>query len=145
MPAVKVKFMYFEIRFTVNENCANRKNPLIGRNVHSNEKLPPIKSMLKSWADETKFMSTSRNFNILFLRDDGERVRTFVSVICEKNVETPENPGKRNPFTIDWSGKLFVNPFKRIYFDMQDNGEKLVKTFASLSQDQKEASKNAVF
>ena len=65
-------------------------------------------------------------------------------VNCEKDVENLKNPVKRNPTVGSSSNKTYVNPFKRNFLDMQDNGDKLAKAYASLSPDQKKAFKDAV-
>ena len=61
---------------------------------------------------------------------------------CEKDIESLENPVKRN--TAADIPRRSNNPFKRNFIDIQDNGEKLAKACASLSPEQKKAFKDAV-
>ena len=75
------------------------------------------------------------------LGDDGKGAKKIVSVSCEKDIESLENPVKRNTAAAVQRSK---NPFKRNFIYIQHNGEKLAKAYATLSPDQKKAFKNAV-
>ena len=145
MPAVIVKFVYFAEKnqvYSQRKLLKEKKNPLNGKNIYINERLPPIESMLKSWADHRNYVTTTRNCTVSVLCDDGKGAKKFVSVSCEKDIESLENPVKRN--TAADIPRRSNNPFKRNFIDIQDNGEKLAKAYASLSPEQKKAFKDAV-
>ena len=67
-----------------------------------------------------------------------------MSVTCEKDAKNLKNPVTPSPTASGSSRESFVNPFKRKFLDMHDNGEKLAEPFASLSPEQKKAFKDAV-
>ena len=115
------------------------------KNIYINERLPPKKAMLKSRADHRKIVLTRNDRAVLVLCDCEKGVQMFMSVTCERNVETPKNPVKRNPTASASSRKSVVNPFKSNFFDVLYIGENFTKAFVSPSPHQRKALKDAVF
>ena len=118
-----------KIRYTVKET--------LQREEKSSEKIfIPKKTLsyksLKSWADHWNYITTTRKCSFGCLRWwEGSKT------VCQRELWGFRKSWKfvkRNTATgVPWS----INPFIRNFLDVQDNGEKQAKSYASLSPDQK--------
>ena len=140
---VIVKLVYFYDKDAIYANSKkksfknNSKNPLNGKNIHVNERLPGFEKDLKRAIDKFGYVTVTKNcaINAVFLNNDGNT--KYVAINNLEDIKNLHNLVFRDPKSDLSITKARASTTLNFAFSALKDDEKVEAMFNSLSLDQK--------